>query len=242
MMNCGHDESELVGSAEGTWYCGGCERDARARGGVSEAGSSAADDGADGDRSSLPVGERQGRQPASLTDLKRVYDSAVFTLRFSAERGVWNPIKPAEAEVILRTLDLADADRVVVGAAKVWAEARRRFLAQEYDAQLDEAFKFTEQALLAAIDALPYVTPDGRVLTDEEIEALADEAERGYEVEDFKARAAPGDSGEERPKPVTPRRPAGQGASTPESPDAAPSVFGRLPGVPDSAVEPGDFV
>lgn len=34
----------------------------------------------------------------------------------------------------------------------------------------------------------PYTTKTGRVLNDVEIEALADEAERGYDVEDLKRR------------------------------------------------------
>jgi hypothetical protein len=33
-----------------------------------------------------------------------------------------------------------------------------------------------------------YVTKSGRVLTDEDIEALADEAERGYDVSNLKCR------------------------------------------------------
>jgi len=34
----------------------------------------------------------------------------------------------------------------------------------------------------------PYTTKTGKVLTDSDIEAMADEAERGYEVETLKAR------------------------------------------------------
>ncbi len=34
----------------------------------------------------------------------------------------------------------------------------------------------------------PYTTKTGRVLSDADIEALADEAERGYDVEDLKRR------------------------------------------------------
>jgi hypothetical protein len=50
----------------------------------------------------------------------------------------------------------------------------------------------------------PYRTRSGRILTEEDLDALAAEAERGYDVEELARRARP--PGEEIPEPQDDRR------------------------------------